>query len=58
MTVANCPGSQQPFVPETLSRDGEVAQCPSCGGNYYVTDADVIEPHPAERLVIGSERTP
>lgn len=42
----DCPGSQNPFTPGTLSRDGEVAQCPVCVGNYYVTDDDVVESHP------------
>ena len=40
-----CRGSHQPFVPDTLSRDGEVAKCPVCTGNYYVTDSNVLEAH-------------
>lgn len=44
--TTNCPGAHRPFVPDTLSRDGEVARCSVCGDNYYVTDTDVIEPHP------------
>lgn len=40
-----CRGAGRTYVSGTLSRDGEVAKCAECGGNYYVTDDDVIEQH-------------